>query len=316
MPGYTGNSRRQIVGVVDLDAGRAGEVAARCGTVSCADLEALLSAGVEALSIAVPTPSHYAVARGALEHGVHVLVEKPMTRTVREADDLIRLAREKGLILQVGHIERFNAAVRAVQGIVKKPVFIESHRLSPFVERGTEVAVVLELMIHDIDIILSFVRSPVKRIAAVGTNVLSAHEDIANARIEFESGCVANVTASRVSKDKVRKIRIFEPNAYISLDYLNQEVEIYRKVADGGSAHPPLAAAPPDERQWDAEHDLMKLIRRELLPVEREEPLLAELRSFLECVRHGTPPVVGGQEGREALAVALRIIKSIKQRKA
>jgi len=214
-----------------------------------------------------------------------------MTVTLQEADELIREAEKKGLLLQIGHLERFNSVVRALNGRIKKPRFIESHRLGPFVERGTDVHVVLDLMIHDIDIILSLVNSPVELIHAVGVPVISPQIDIANARIEFSSGCVANVTASRVSREKMRKIRIFQPDAYVSLDYLQQEVMVCRRVTDGQGERPQLVM--------------------ERLEIEKEEPLEVEISAFIECVHTRKRPMVSGQEGREALRVALEILKAI-----
>jgi predicted dehydrogenase len=311
---YSELAEAELVGIMDADPDRAAEVAARCHTDVAGSLEGLLAKGVKAMSIAVPTSLHHRIAFQALKHGVHVLIEKPISRTLREADSLISLARRSGLVLQVGHIERFNGAVRALQGVIGRPLFIESHRLSPFAPRGTDVAVVLELMIHDIDIILSLVQSSVKRIAAVGAPVLSHREDIANARIEFADGCVANVTASRVSREKVRKIRIFEQDAYISLDYLNQRVDVYRKrIPTPTPALSQAAESPPEPCSQPA--DPASFIHHEVLPVDHEESLVAELRSFVQCIQERTAPLVGGREGREALAVALRIVRAIKRRR-
>ncbi|MCI0529163.1 MAG: Gfo/Idh/MocA family oxidoreductase, partial [Nitrospira sp.] len=211
----------ELVGVVDIDAEKANAIAAQTGCQAYGDYHALLDQ-VQAVSIVVPTVLHHELASKFLRAGMDVLLEKPMTVTLQEADELIQEAEKKGSLLQIGHLERFNSVVRALNGRIQKPRFIESHRLGPFVERGTDVHVVLDLMIHDIDIILSLVNSPVELIRAVGVPVISSQIDIANARIEFASGCVANVTASRVSRDKMRKVRIFQPDVYISLDYLQQ----------------------------------------------------------------------------------------------
>ncbi len=280
----------ELVGVVDVDQEKAGRVAAQSRTRAIATHRDLLDQ-VQAVSIVVPTVNHYEIARDFLEAGIDVLLEKPMTVTLEEADRLIDLAAKKDAILQIGHLERFNSVVRALDGRIREPRFIESHRLGPFMERGTDVHVVLDLMIHDIDIILSLVNSPVELIRAVGVPVLSSQIDIANARIEFAGGCVANVTASRVSREKMRKVRIFQPDAYLSLDYVGQEVMICRRVFDGPNARPRLEI--------------------EKLEIEKEEPLKAEIASFIESVSTRRAPIVSGVEGREALRVALEILKAI-----
>jgi len=240
---------------------------------------------VDAVSIVVPTESHYKVAKDFLRHGVHVLVEKPITRTLSEADRLLEIARRSEVILQVGHVERFNAAIKALKKISKGPRFIEALRLSPFPHRGTDVGVVLELMIHDIDIVLDLVRSKIRRLDAIGMKVLSDHEDITNARITFENGTVCNLTASRISQDTVRKIRVFQEDAYVSVDYIKQSATLCRKLGN-------------------------KIVRREI-DIEKDEPLKAELKSFIECVAKGTRPVVSGEDGREALRVGLEILKKV-----
>lgn len=250
---------------------------------------------VNAVSIAVPTHLHTSIARECLEQGIDILVEKPLAETLAEAQQLADLARQRSRILQIGHVERFNGAVRALRGIVKSPGFIECHRLSPFPQRGTDVDVILDLMIHDIDVILSLVKSPVTQVNAVGVPVLTDRVDIANARLEFASGCVANVTASRVSLDRVRKIRIFEPEIYISLDYANQEIVIHRRIAADHSSLPPQ---PP------------RIVREEVA-VEKEEPLRLQLTSFVDSVRERTRPEVSGEEAIEALRVASQILAKI-----
>ncbi|MBI5167579.1 MAG: Gfo/Idh/MocA family oxidoreductase [candidate division NC10 bacterium] len=282
----------ELVGVADTDSQRLREIISQFKTTPFPDHRELFGK-VDAVSVAVPTTFHYRVAKEFLDRGVDVLVEKPIAETVAEADDLLRAAQRRDRILQVGHIERFNGAVQVLSRLVEEPRFIECHRLGPFAARGTDVDVVLDLMIHDIDIILSLVNSPVKQVNAVGVPVISEQVDIANARIQFESGCVANVTASRVSAERLRKIRIFQKDTYISLDYAHQEVVLYRRIPPeyGGSRLPQIV--------------------KEEVPVEKREPLRAELVSFIDCVRTRRPPLVSGKEGRQALAVAAEIIKKI-----
>ena len=277
-----------LVGVVDASRERAEEVAAEVGTAAFTDYRRLLDS-VDLVSIVVPTQHHYPVARDCLEAGCHILLEKPITQSVEEADHLIRLAEDRGLVFQVGHLERFNPAVLALEGVLKNPLFIESHRLAPFKTRGTDVTVVLDLMIHDIDIILSMVPSEIKLVNSMGVPVLSEEVDIANARLQFENGCVANVTASRVSRDAVRKIRIFQSDAYISIDYQARKISIFRK--DGGGAPVPgLPNVSMEEKSF-----------------EQSDALLAEIRAFVDAVRDGTAPVVTGEDGKRALELALQI---------
>jgi len=240
---------------------------------------------VDTASIAVPTRLHHEVARDFLEHNIHLLVEKPFTVSLAEADDLIEIARKKELTLQVGHIERFNSAFCATQKIIKNPKFIECHRLSTFPNRSLDVGAVLDIMIHDIDIVLGLVGSKLKKVESVGVNVLTPFEDIANARLTFENGCIANLTASRVSDEVMRKIRIFQEDTYISLDYKNAEASVYRR-AQGK-------------------------ITKERLPIEKEQPLQKELASFIDCVINKKTPLVSGPVAREALAVALEIQEQI-----
>ncbi len=278
----------ELVGVVDTSAERAAEVAAEVGCPSYTDYRELLGK-VELVSIVVPTKYHFQVARDCFEAGCHVLLEKPVTRSVEEADQLIELARQKGCVFQVGHLERFNPAILALKGVIKNPQFIESHRLAPFKARGTDVNVVLDLMIHDIDIILSIVGHPIKTVNSVGVPVLSGEVDIANARLQFENGCVANVTASRVSREGMRKVRIFQPDAYISIDYQERKISIYRK-SDGGMMIPGLPNILLEEKSFS-----------------QSDALMAEIRSFVDVVKGGTQPVVSGEDGRRALEVALQI---------
>jgi predicted dehydrogenase len=278
----------ELVGVVDTSPARAAEVAAEVGTHPYADYRELLGR-VDLVSIVVPTQYHFAVARDCFEAGCHVLLEKPVTRTVEEADQLIELARQKKCVFQVGHLERFNPAILALQGVIKNPQFIESHRLAPFKPRGTDVNVVLDLMIHDIDIILSIVGHPIKMVNSVGVPVLSGEVDIANARLQFENGCVANVTASRVSREAMRKVRIFQPDAYISIDYQERKISMYRK-SEGGAMIPGLPNIVMEEKSFT-----------------QSDALMAEIRSFVDVIRNGTQPVVSGEDGRRALEVALQI---------
>jgi predicted dehydrogenase len=281
-----------LVGVADVDRQKAEEVAAEVGTTAWTDYRDLLGR-VDLVSIAVPTPFHYQVAKDCLEVGRHILLEKPITQTVAEAEELIRLASERGLVFQVGHLERFNPAVLALRGVLKNPLFVESHRLAPFKSRGTDVNVVLDLMIHDIDIILTMVPSTIKLVNSVGVPVLSEEVDIANARLQFENGCVANVTASRVSRETMRKIRIFQADAYISIDYQARKIAIYRKNG-GGMPIPGLPHVSMEERSF-----------------EQSDALLAEISAFVEAVRSGSAPVVTGEEGKRALELALQINRKL-----
>ena len=241
--------------------------------------------GIQAVNICTPTVTHCTIAKYFLERGIHTFVEKPITMDLNEADILIDLAQKNNLKLQVGHVERFNSAFKAIQKIVKDPLFIECHRLNPFPNRSLDIGVVTDLMIHDIDIILGLIKYPIKDIQAVGVPVLTKREDIANVRLTFTNGSVCNITASRISPEVMRKIRIFLKNAYISLDYVEQKAFIYRKQ--------------------------LIAITKEAIPIEKEEPLKKELESFIDCVLLDQPPVVSGVEAREALKVALEITDKI-----
>ena len=236
-------------------------------------------------SIVTPTNTHAEVGKAFLEQGVHILVEKPITKTLEDADELLKKARDKNLIIQVGHVERFNAGIRAIKSIINKPVFIECHRLSLFKKRSLDIGVVLDLMIHDIDIILDLVNSKVVKMDALGVKILTLHEDLANVRLQFENGTISNITASRVANKTMRKIRIFQEDAYISLDYEKQEAYIYRKA---GSK-----------------------ITRKKIRIKKEESLLSELKAFVDCVKNNEKPLVSGEEAREALRMALEITKQI-----
>jgi len=284
----------ELVGVVDIDRERAVAVAAETGTAAYEDYREILDL-VDMVSITVPTCAHYQVACDFLEAGRHVLVEKPITQTLAEAEDLIKLAEGRGVVLQVGHLERFNPAVLALRDELIKPMFVESHRLTPFRPRGTDVNVVLDLMIHDIDLILTMVQSPVKHISAVGVPILSEEVDIANARIDFDNGCVANVTASRVSRDAMRKIRIFQSDAYFSIDFEKRKIAVCRKGGIGIPVPglPGIVVMEKEFREGDS--------------------LMAEIYSFTEAVRNGSRPVVSGEDGRRALELVLEISKKLGQ---
>ncbi len=277
----------ELVAVVDPDTERAGEIAERLGCRALADYHELLGA-VDAVSIAAPTSTHHAIARDCLENGSHVLVEKPITVTLAEADELIALGREHDRLIQVGHLERFNPAVMALGDHLERPRFIESHRLAPFNPRATDVSVVLDLMIHDIDIIQDIVDSEIEEIAANGTPVLTGDIDIANARLRFANGCVANVTASRVSRKSERKMRVFQENAYLSVDFGNRVFE--RHFRGEGEMFPGIPEIDSEESAFDD-----------------GDALLAEIRHFTDCIRRGERPLVPGEAGRRALATAIRI---------
>ncbi|MCE3283975.1 MAG: UDP-N-acetyl-D-glucosamine dehydrogenase [Steroidobacteraceae bacterium] len=281
----------ELVGVVDASAENRDKVAAETGCRAFADYRDLLDQ-VDAVSIATPTPLHYPIARECLERGVHVLVEKPITTTLEEARRLVDIAASTGRILQVGHLERFNAAILALQGTLGTPRFVESHRLAPFKERGTDVNVVLDLMIHDIDLIQSLVGSPIESIDAVGTSVFSAGLDIANARIRYANGCVANTTASRVSMKMERKLRLFQDDAYISIDLQQKVLTIVRKPPAGSEA--PRGQVVLEERSY-----------------EQGDALKHEIEAFLQSILDGTPPLVSGEDGLRALDTATRITQMV-----
>jgi predicted dehydrogenase len=278
-----------LVAVVDSAPERAAEAAAASGARALTDFRDLLGQ-VDAVTVAVPTELHRDVALPFLERGIAVLVEKPMARSMDEADELVEAARVSGATLGVGHTERYNPAVSAVLPLVTSPRFIEVHRLGVFPDRSLDIDVVFDLMIHDLDIILSLVRSDVESIEAVGVPVLTPRYDIANARLRFASGCIANVTASRISRERVRKIRFFQPDAYISIDYAAQEVEGWRLVTREGG-RPSIEGGP--------------------LPVERDEPLRRELADFVRAARSKTAPLVDGHAGSRALQLATRIAEKM-----
>jgi predicted dehydrogenase len=317
----------EFVGVYDSDAAKAHSAKDKFGCHVFSDLNEI-AAAVDAVSVAVPTDRHYEVAKIFLEKGRHTLIEKPISQSVTEAEALVKLARAHGCIVQVGHVERFNPVIRFLEQAVQNPAFIEAHRLAPYQPRGTEVGVVLDLMIHDIEVILHLVKSPLKDVVAVGVPILSATEDIANARLTFANGAVANVTASRASVERMRKIRVFASDLYVSLDYQNQTGTLFRKVRRSG-------AAPTAERIGPTRGDLLKAaaqklvgkpagrmtvaqvgdveIVRESLPLEKQEPLRLQLQSFIECARGRREPLVSGEKATEALKVAMNIVEQIKR---
>ena len=279
-----------IAGVVDIAEERARKAAETYGCKIFPDHRDLIGA-VDAVSIAVPTGSHHRIAKDFLEAGVDVLLEKPIATTLKEADDLVGIAESKGLILQIGFVERFNPAVVALETVMEKPLFIEAHRLHPFFERGTDVDVILDLMIHDLDLILHFVKSAVKSVEAVGVSVLSDKADIANARLTFQSGCVANVTASRITGKTMQKIRFFGTEGYHAVDYAKRELlSLSKRSGAGGQIE----------------------IVKNTVEVGDHDPLEEEIRSFLESVTKRTPPAVSGRDGRDVLELALLLTEKIK----
>jgi len=289
---YAAIPQAELVGVADVVPERAAALATRLSTKPFTDYREVLPR-VQAVSIVVPTPEHYVVAKTCLEAGLDILLEKPVTETEAQAEELVRLAQAKSRIFQVGHLERFNPAILALRNSMVRPGFIEANRLGPFQERAANVDVILDLMIHDLDIILSFIKAPVKSVSALGVPVLSDKVDIANVRLEFENGAVANLTASRVSLGEgVRKIRIFEPERYISIDYSNQKMAVFT-LGEGDGTDP------------------MSRIRIQQVPLDRQDALLTELQAFLASVAERTPPAVSGEDGWRALKVALRIHECI-----
>jgi predicted dehydrogenase len=289
---YASIDSSTLVAVVDTDKKTAEKIAKANKTKAYTDYKDIIDK-VDAVSIAVPTSHHYKIAKDFISAGKDVFIEKPVTVTVEEADELINLAETNGTLIQVGHIERFNPAVTAAAGKINNPKFIEAQRLSVFKDRCLDVNVILDLMIHDIDIILSLVRSKVTRISSVGTPVMSPTIDIANARLEFENGCAANITASRVSREQVRKIRFFQHNAYVYLDFQNQVVNILKKT--------------------DKLKDGFPVIKEEHVKVNKKDALYEELSTFVNCVIERKEPPVTGKDGRDALKVATNVIHHIKK---
>ena len=283
----------ELVAVADKDAVAAQQVASELGVAAVADYKDLLGR-VDAVSIVVPTPLHFSMAEAFLDQGIHVLVEKPITETIEQAQRLIDLARLRKCVLQVGHLERFNPAIQAAAGLITTPRFIESHRLAPFKQRGTDVSVVLDLMIHDIDLIQELVGKPIASIDAVGAQVFSQDIDIANARIRFEGGCVVNTTASRVSLKQERKMRIFQDDAYLSIDLQQKLLSVVSKKQPGPVDSPSQVAI--NEQSF-----------------EQGDALRSEIEAFLNSVRTGSEPVVSGEDGLRALATAIQITELLAQ---
>jgi predicted dehydrogenase len=302
----------RLLGVVDPDVNRADAVAREFGCKGFGSVYQLLTthSEVQAASIAAPTVHHLSVARDLMTSGVDVLIEKPLAATLAEAEELVALAAAHKRIAQVGHLERFNPAVRATLPILNGPMFFEGHRLSVFTPRSLDVDVVLDLMIHDLDIVLAFAKSKVKEVRAVGLPILSGKVDIANVRLEFESGCVANLTASRVSTERVRKLRFFQPRQYVSLDYGRQETLVFTVGQDGSPSGSSPVSSPfgssPTVPSVNPQIGVAKL------PVASEEPLHAELKSFLQAVRERSEPEVPLEDGLRALALALDIVAAIR----
>ncbi len=274
----------ELIGVCDIQKERTLKLAEHYHVPFHEDYRQLVGK-IDAVNICVPTSLHHEVARFFLQNGVHVFIEKPITSTVDQAQELIDLAKQKKRKLQVGHIERFNAAFQSIKHFTHNPLFIECHRLNKFPNRSLDIGVVMDLMIHDIDIVLGLISSPIRQIHAVGASILTPLEDIASVRLIFENGCVCNLTASRVSEDVMRKIRLFQENTYISLDYVKQEAYIYKKH----------------------DHQILK----HSLPIEKEEPLRKELEHFCECIREDKTPLISGKEAQEALKVASAITQQI-----
>lgn len=309
----TGSVR--LVGVVDPDTARADAIAREFGCKAFGSIDQMLTTHgeVQAASVAVPTVLHLEVARSLMHAGIDVLIEKPLTATLSEADELIRLASEHKRVAQVGHLERFNPAVRATLPLISRPMFFEVHRLSVFSPRALDVDVVLDLMIHDLDVVLTFVKSEVKEIRAVGLPILSRKVDIANVRIEFASGCVANFTASRVSTERVRKLRFFQAGQYISIDYGRQDVLVFSVGDEAGGSHPNVAKDATLGWGTQGQPSVNPQIQMAKPAITAEEPLLAEIKAFLQSVRERSHPAVSLQDGRKALELGLEILAEIER---
>jgi predicted dehydrogenase len=294
----------KLTGVCDTDEARGLKIARQFKTQYFRDSCDLIGK-IDAASIAVPTILHHEVSKDLLEKGIHLLIEKPITKTVEEADELLNMAKNKGLILQVGHVERFNAGFLAVEKVINKPLFIECHRLGPYKQRSTDIGVVLDLMIHDIDIILGMVKDEIADVEAIGASVLSDYEDIANVRLKFKNGAICSITASRITNKTMRKIRIFQKDAYISLDYFKPSCLIYRMVN-------PALLENGCKSIINQKGGVNKKITCQRVKIRKEEPLKLELEAFVNCVRTKEKPLVSGIEGRNALKTALDIQKQIK----
>ena len=306
----------EFVGVFDVDTGAARAQASKHGVRAFASV-AEAAAASDALSVVTPTTTHFALAQELLTLGKHVLVEKPMTDDAAQAAALVALAQSRGAVLQVGHVERFNPVFSYLEQVATDPRFIECHRLSPFPARSTDIGVVLDLMIHDLDVVLAFVKSPLVAVDAVGIPVLSTSEDIANARLRFANGCVANLTASRISPERLRKIRVFsgggaaKETSYISLDYRAQEGFIYRLARDGESESSLLKKLLASKDSSLVSEFGGKRIVREPVPITKEEPLKLELAHFIQCVAERQTPKVSGAQAKAALDVAFEITRQI-----
>jgi predicted dehydrogenase len=287
---YTELLDARLVGVADLDENRAHSVSEQLGVPCYASMEELIERqSPEALSIVVPTSGHYSAAKRALEQGIHVLIEKPVTARPSEAEELLNLAAARNLVLQVGHIERFNSAIRHISRAVRNPLYLESKRIGPFSPRVSDVGVVLDLMIHDIDIFLSLVPSEISRIAATGRAVLTDHEDIASAQITFGNGTMGNILVSRVAERRIRQLDIMERERHITVNYETQDVQIHRSVRDG--------------------RGVTEILERPVFP--KSEPLKLELAHFIGCVREKRQPLVGIRDGKRALEVAIEVLRQI-----
>jgi len=289
---YTEILGSQLVGVVDTNESRAESIAENLGVPFYTDVDEFINkARPDAVSVVVPTVQHYEIAKKALSKGIHVLIEKPVTTTVSEAEDLLNLAAGSDLVLQVGHIERFNSAVQYISKIIRDPIFLQSRRLGPFSSRINDVGVVLDLMVHDIDVILSLVKSEIKDISAIGRCLKSEHEDIASAQLSFKNGSMAHIYVSRVSERRLRQLEISEPQRYVTVNYETQDVSIHRCIKENTN--------------------LIELIEHPVFP--KREPLKLELQHFVSCVREGKQPLVGIYDGKRVLEIAVAILKQIHQ---
>jgi predicted dehydrogenase len=307
----------QFAGIFDINAETARKIADKHHTRAFTSAEEAI-VNCNAASIVTPTHTHFDLAQKLLHAGKHVLVEKPMTDNVDEAGELVRLAQQKNLILQVGHVERFNPVLKYLESVAPEPRFIEAHRLSPYPARSTDIGVALDLMIHDLDVILAFVKSPVTSVDAIGIPVLSKSEDIANARLRFANGCVANLTASRISPERLRKIRVFssgETPAYVSLDYRAQEGYIYRIAREGEEESSLLKKLLAAKDSTIVSEFAGKRIVREPAPIEKDEPLKLELQNFIESIRANQAPKVTGAQAKHALDLAFEITRQIREQK-
>ena len=304
-----------VVAIYDTNNEVARHIASKYQTHAAGSVEEAIE-DAEAVSIVTPTSTHFELAKLCLQQGKHVLIEKPMTDNAEQATELVRLAQEKNCVLQVGHVERFNPVFDYLESVATHPRFIETHRLSPYPARSTDIGVVLDLMIHDLDVVLAFVKSPVTSVDAVGVPVLSKNEDIANARLRFANGCVANLTVSRVSPDRMRKIRVFsggETPSYISLDYRAQEGFIYRIARDGEEESSLLKKLLASRDSTIVSEFAGKRIVREPVPLVRDEPLKLELQHFVDCVREKQTPRVSGESAKAALDLAFEITRQVEK---